>query len=309
MGYDASELSDVCKAELRSLAKVAPRVVTGYEEVSAEMIRSTTVVELRRDIGTEFKRFAAPVPGLGLTYDGLFSFGMSLDAEAIRSFFDTHVAALREDPWECEHLADLQDGLFATSEQALAQPVPPVLYDFRGFLAVVEDMQGFDLGRKQPPDSMDASFLLAIDNAQGILALGQAMIPQLAEITIEPDGKAHRLDLTEAGAGVDSAWIGLTDSAIAVSVSEDGETILPELLRADAATPPPFMSVGVDAARYYTLLGEAMHESEDEEMSDAMRDALSEVMNVAADFYERLQIDVTFTDRGIEIDTDMSLAD
>ena len=86
-------------------------------------------------------------------------------------------------------------------------------------------------------------------------------------------------------------------------------TILPALLGADAATPPPFMSVGVDAARYYTLLGEAMHESEDEEMSDAMRDALSEVMDVAADFYERLQIDVTFTDRGIEIDTDMSLAD
>ncbi|MDH3909122.1 MAG: hypothetical protein OEU83_08820, partial [Gammaproteobacteria bacterium] len=35
MGYDAGALSDVCKAELRSLAKIAPRVVAGYEEVSA----------------------------------------------------------------------------------------------------------------------------------------------------------------------------------------------------------------------------------------------------------------------------------
>jgi hypothetical protein len=309
MGYDAGALSDVCKAELRSLAKIAPRVVAGYEEVSAGKIRSTTVVELRDDIAAEITAFAAPVPGLGRIYDGLFSLGMSLKAEAIRSFFDTHVAALRESPWECEHLADAQDGLFAASEQALAQPVPPVLYDFHGFLLVVEDMEGFDFGRKQPPESLDASFLLAIDNAQGLLAMGQAMIPQLAEMNIEPDGKARRFDLPEAEAGAESAWIALTDSAIALSVSEDGETVLPAMLKAEGVTPPPFMSMGLDGARYYTALAAAMREDDDEEMSEEMREALSDVMTVAADFYERLQIDVTFTDRGIEIDTDMSLAD
>ena len=309
MDYDAGTLDDVCKAELRSLAEIAPRVVTGYEEVSPEMIRSATVVELRDDIAGEFAGFVATVPGLGRIYDGLFSLGMSLNAEAIRAFFDTHVAALRQDPWECEHLADFQDGLFAASEQALAQPVPPVLYDFHGFLAVVEDVQGFDLGRKQPPESIDASFLLAIDNAQGLLAMGQAMIPQLAELTIEPDGKAHRFELPEAGSGVESAWVALTDSAIAVSVSENGESVLPTLLQAEGATPPPFMSMGLDGARYYTLLGEAMREGDDEEMSEEMREAVSDVITVAADFYERLQIDVTFTERGVEIDTDMSLAD
>jgi hypothetical protein len=309
MDYDAGTLDDVCKAELRSLAEIAPRVVAGYEEVSPEMIRSTTVVELRDDIAGEFTGFVATVPGLGRIYDGLFSLGMSLNAEAIRAFFDTHVAALREDPWECEHLADLQDGLFAASDKALAQPVPPVLYDFHGFLAVVEDMQGFDLARKQAPESIDASFLLAIDNAQGLLAMGQAMIPQLAEMTIEPDGKAHRFELPEEESGVESAWVALTDSAIAVSVSEDGETVLPAMLQAEGATPSPFMSVGLDGARYYALLGEAMREDDDEEMSEEMREAVADVISVAAEFYERLQVDVTFTERGIEIDTDMTLAD
>ncbi len=307
--YDAGTLGDSCKAEFRSLAKIAPRIVSGYEEVSADTIRSTIVVELRDDIAAEFTGFSAPVPGLGQIYEGLFSFGMSLNAQALRSFFDTHVAALKEEPWECEHLVDFQDRLFAASEQALAQPVPPILYDFRGFLAVVEDMQGFDLGRKQAPESMDASFLLAIDNAQGLLAMGQAMIPQLAEMTIEPNGKAHRFDLPDAEAGVESAWVALTESAIAVSVSENGDTVLPSLLKADPGSPPPFMSMGLDAARYYTMLGDAMQESDDEELSDEMRDALSEVIAVAAEFYERLQVDVTLTKRGIEIDTDMSIAD
>ncbi|NIQ95723.1 MAG: hypothetical protein GWN87_17085, partial [Desulfuromonadales bacterium] len=95
-------------------------------------------------------------------------------------------------------LADVQGGLFAAHEQALAQPVPPVVYDFHGFLAVVDELEGFDFARKQPPEKVDASFLLAMDNAQGLLAMGQAMIPQLAELTIEPDGKAHRFELPEA---------------------------------------------------------------------------------------------------------------
>jgi hypothetical protein len=308
-GYDAATLSDACKSELRSLVSVAPRMVTGYSEVSAERIRSNLVVELRGDIAPEFSTFVSTVPGLGATYDGLLSFGMSFDIEAVRSFFDKQVAALQEDPWECEHLADAQNGLFAAREKALAQPVPPVVYDFRGFLAVVNELEGFELGSKLPPESIDASFLLAIDNAQGLLAMGQAMIPQLAELAIEPDGKARQFDLPQGGADIDRAWVALTESAIALSVSEDAEAALPALLAAESKTPAPFVSADIDAAQYYSLLGEAMRTSDDEEMSEEMREVMSEVFDAAADFYDRIRVDVTFTGRGIEIDTDLALSD
>ena len=118
------------------------------------------------------------------------------------------------------------------------------------------------------------------------------MIPQLAELTIEPDGSAHRFELPETQGNVDSAWVALTGSALAVSVSEDAETSLPALIKASGSTPPPFMSVGLDGARYYSLLGAAMRSGEDDEMSEAMRDAMSEVFDAAADFYDRLQVDL-----------------
>lgn len=308
-GYDVGSLSDDCQTEFRALAGIAPRIVTGYEEISAERLRTNAVIELREDIATEIGAFVSPVPGLGTIHEGLFSFGMSLDIEAIRSFFDKRVAALQKEPWKCEHLLDAQEHLFAAREQALAQPVPPILYDFHGFLAVVNELEGLDLAKKRPPDSIDASFLLAIDNAQGLLAMGQAMLPQLAELNIEPDGKAHRFELPETGAETETAWVALSESAIALSVSEDAETALPTLLKAEAGAPPPFMSVGIDGARYYSLVGEAMRASDDEEMSEEMREALADVLAVAEEFYERLQIDVTFTARGIEIDSDANFAD
>jgi hypothetical protein len=52
-----------------------------------------------------------------------------------------------------------------------------------------------------------------------------------------------------------------------------------------------------------------MRASDDEEMSEAMREALSEVFAAAAQFYDRLKADVRFTGRGIEIESDMTLAD
>jgi hypothetical protein len=308
-GYDAAALSNACKAEFRSLAAVVPRIVTGYEEVSAENVRSHVAIELREDIASDVSAFVSPVPGLGTIYDGLFAFGMSLKIQAVRTFFDTHVAALQEDPWECDHLSDLQDGLFAAREQMLAQPVPPLAYDFRGFLAIVNELKGFDPASKQPPEAIDASFLLAIDNAQGLLAMGQAMIPQLAELTIEPDGKAHRFELPDTGSGAQQAWIALADSAIALSVNENGEPLLPALLEADSGSPPPFLSMGLDGEQYYSFLGDAMRASDDEEMSEEMREAVSDILAAAAEFYERLEVDVTFTGRGIEIDSDVSLAE
>ncbi|NIQ95724.1 MAG: hypothetical protein GWN87_17090, partial [Desulfuromonadales bacterium] len=84
---------------------------------------------------------------------------------------------------------------------------------------------------------------------------------------------------------------------------------LPALVRAAGSTPPPFISVGLDGARYYTLLNAAMRPDEDEEMPQEMRDSMSAVFDAAADFYERLQVDVTFTKRGIEVDSDVTLAD
>ena len=306
--YDASVLSDVCKSEIRSMATVMPRVVTGYEEITVDRIKSSLVIELRQDIATGLATIPAAVPGLGKIYDGLLSFGISMNLKAAREFYEARLDALEAEPYKCEQLADFQQGI-AAGRAVLNQPVPPIVYDFRGFLAVVNDMQGFDIHRKAPPESIDASFLLAIDNAPGLLAFGQMAIPELAEMTIEPNGEPQKIELPVTRAGIDSAWIALTDTSLAVSLGEDGEAALPVLLQSESASPPPFLSIGLDAARYYAMLGEALAQSEDEELSEEMQAAIAELLMAAGDFYSRLAFDVRFTARGIEMDVDMMLAE
>ena len=52
-----------------------------------------------------------------------------------------------------------------------------------------------------------------------------------------------------------------------------------------------------------------MQANDDEDMPEEMREAFSDVFEAAADFYDRIKADVTFTARGIEIDTDLTLSD
>lgn len=307
IGHHANEVSDICKAEIRSLAAVVPRIVSGYDEISVERVKSSLIVELRQDIAAGLATIPAAVPGLGKPHGGLFSIGISANLMAAREFLEARLDALEAEPFECDKLADFEQAV-AGGRQALSQPLPPVAYNFRGFLAVINDIQGFDFEQKSPPESIDASFLLAMDDAPALLALGQMMSPELAEMNIEPDGQAHKLELPAAQNGVDSAWLALSESALAISVSPDAETELPHLLQAESTSPPPFLSMDVDAEGYYTMLGEAM-KTRDEEVNEEMQAAIAEALLAAAGFYDRFTVDVGFTERGVEISGDVTLVD
>jgi hypothetical protein len=73
------------------------------------------------------------------------------------------------------------------------------------------------------------------------------------------------------------------------------------------------MSMTMDAARYYAMMGEVMMKEQpgdgDNEMSSEMRKSLSDVMRLSGSIYERMAVDVHLTARGVEIDAHMTLAD
>lgn len=311
MENEAPELSDVCRAEIRGVAGIAPRMVLGYTDVSVDKLDTVMVIELRDDIASGMQTLPSTVPGLGGDKGGLMSFGMSIDMQAARAFVEARLDAMEAEPFECEHFADLQAGV-AGGRQALQQPVPPMIYDFRGFLTVINDIEGLDIATQTPPTSVDGSFLLAMDNAQALVAMGAMFSPELASLNLQADGKPVPLDLPQAQAMGITAFAAMNDDALAVSVGENAESELGDVLEADAADPSPFASFSMDAARYYGFIGEAMSvtDGDDENApTPEMQAAMQEVMAAIADVYDRMSVDVSFTERGIELDSSVTLQD
>ena len=312
LDHDPSEFSAQCQAEFKSLASVAPRVVMGYKAVNTDYLETGMVVELRDDIAAGLATLPAAVPGLGPDLGGLFSFGFSLDPLALRSFYEARLDAMEADPFECEALGDLQAST-VKGREALAQPVPPVVYSFRGFLANITDIEGMDVATQTPPESIDASILFAIENAQDLVTMAAMMSPEVAALNLIPDGKAKLLDLPQLAEIAEQAFAALSDNGLSVSMGERADANAEAMLTADVAASKPLLSAAFDAKRYYEFVGEAMMEEEAAEDGEqfplALRVALRDAMVSSGEMYERMAVNVHLTERGVEVNTRMTLAD
>lgn len=310
--HDPADLTAECRAEFAGLASLSPRIVLGYTDVNMKFIETDMVVELRDDIAAGLATLPAVVPGLGLDQGGLFTFGFSIDMLAAREFYEARLDAMEADPFKCEALGELQAGV-AKGREALAQPLPPVVYSFRGLLAHVVDVKGMDLATSKPPESIDASILFAMENAQDLVNMAAMMNPQVAAMNLLPDGKARQLDLPQLADVAEQAFAALSSAGLAVSLGEGSDERAEAMLVADGETPPPFVSVSMDSKRYYEFVGEAMMQedaSEDGEPQPlAIRTALRDVMISSGELYERVSFNVHLTERGVEIDSRMTFSD
>jgi len=312
LGMDANSTSAECRAEITALASVAPRVVVGYTEVGTETLETAMVVELREDIASGLAAFPAAVPGLGIDMGGLFSFGFSIDLMAARSFYEARLDALEADPFECAQFADVNASA-AKGREALAKPLPPVVYSFRGMLANVTDIEGLDFSKSKPPESVDASILVAIENAQDLVAMAAMMSPEVAALNLLPDGEAKELVLPQLAAVAEQAFAALSQNALSVSMGEGAPDAAEAMLNADLSGSMPFMSFSMDAKKYYEFVGNAVMENDEDEegepMPEAMRTAMRDAMVSSGDMYERMAVNVHLTNRGIEMSSRMTLAE
>lgn len=310
--HDPSDYSEQCQAEFASLAGIAPRIVMGYTDINKTHIDSGMVVELRDDIAAGLATLPAVVPGLGPDLGGLFSFGLSLDPMALRSFYESRLDAMEAEPFECEALSELQDST-VKGRAALAQPLPPVVYGFRGFLANIINIEGMDVATETPPESIDASLLFAIENAQDLVTMAAMMSPEIAALNLIPDGKAKLVDLPQLAEIAEQTFAALSANALAVSLGDGADVNAEAMLTADVAKSKPFMSVAFDAKRYYEFIAQAAMEGDEtddgEQVPLAMRTAIRDVMISSGEMYERMAFDVHLTNRGVEINTHMTLAE
>jgi hypothetical protein len=304
--FDRSSLSEVCREEIREFAGIAPRMVFGYRKIAKDGIDGGMTIELREDIAAGLMTLPAIVPGLGIDPGAFFSLGVGIDLMAARKFYEARLDAMAKDPYACEYFAELEANA-ARGREALAQPVPPVVYGFRGVVAVFDD---FDLSALQSDrmTEQDAGLLVAIEDAPGLVLTASMFSPELAALDIQPDGQPVELDLPVMTSRGDPPYLAMTDDSLVLATGTDSGRRIEQMLVADSKEPAPIFSAAGDAGQYYNMVGEAMSES-DSQMSPETSESIRASMAALADVYDRMQLDVQLTQRGVEIDVGMTFKD
>ena len=321
--YDASDLSDACRAEFAELAGVVPRVLGGYTDLSASKVDSFGLIEIRPDLASELKNIVAPVRGLGTYQADLFTMGMSFNMDGIFDFMEARINAIEADPYECEELLDLND--VEQGRQALAQRHQVTAYNASGLVFALDDISGGDIANNIPPTSVDVQMLLAVENPQALLAMGAMFSPQIAGLDIQPDGKAVPLPLPPLSPVLMNAHAAMTEGDIVIALGESSADKAEALAAADFAGSSPWFSTEMDAGAYYEFIGDMIVKGQEAEAAMAQMDpvegeegeqtkpmspeaaaALADVMNTIGEWIDRIDTQVMLTDRGVEIPSTMT---
>jgi hypothetical protein len=311
--FDFGSISESCKSEIREMAAIAPRALFGYGEISLEQISGKVVVELRDDLAKGLQGVSAAVPGLGVDQGGVLTVGASVNMQALRDFYAKRLDAIEADPYQCEYFAELQASV-PKGREMLNQPLPPVVYGVRGFNAVVDtlDIAALTAGAPPEPGKVEATVVVAMQDAASLVAMGMMFSPELAALNLQPNGEAVALALPQLEAMAVNAFAAMKEDALSVAVGPAAQARVTSVLGAESLTPPPSFAMSMDAGAYYDFIATGMmveEPAEQEPMTPEMKTATQTVLTALGDLYDRISTVVRFTENGAEVDSVVTLKD
>lgn len=318
-------LSPACRRELAGMADAVPRVVGGYDQLEANAMAMTSIVELRPDLLQGLLPIPAPVPGLGGAGDGKgmdFGFGAKLDKLA--EFLQARATAISATPYQCEWFAALNTGSGAFAQQIAGLYMAAGW--FGGTRVALTDLKWS--GDK--PAAIEATLIIASPNPAGLIGMAQGFVPQLAGLNLSPTAEAQPIDLGPLAGGIlsanaRSAFIAVREGGIGIAIGANARQSVVEQLTAKASAQPPLLHIGYDGAIYSLLMGKldemtrsmsAMARAAEAAAHpgrapgpdvDAAMAPLRTVLNHLSANIDRVSTDVIVTERGLEMRQRMTL--
>lgn len=309
-------MTPACRRELVTAAEALPRLVSGYDELSAERADMRMVAELRPDLAAGLRPLAAPVPGLGGGERLPFDFGIGIHLDKLAEFLQARAAAVAADPYRCPWLAPLNSG---GNAQQLA-PLYMAAGWFSGARLALSELRW--QGRE--PEAIEGVLVVASPNPAALIGMAQGFLPQLAGLNLSPGSGPQPLDTSALGAMFPAAagqpYIAVDEQAIGVAVGADAPAQLTERLEAAAPKVPPLLHIGYDGALYGALLEnlgaiaeDAAGAAEDAAGASPDRQALTQVRlfeDALREIWRRVdraEFDVLVTERGLEVRQQLTL--
>ncbi|OHV08660.1 hypothetical protein [Kushneria phosphatilytica] len=288
-GAELKQMDEACQADLSRLAARMPRFSTGYTQIESDHLTQRSDLSLASDIAAPFAALEVPLPGLGdASSDAPFDLAMALPVGQLRDFLNQQLKHIRNNPFNCETLADLNQQADDLAGKTHMLAIPP-FGSIRGLRLVLDDITLPQDGTE--PDGRGAMVLASTDPA-GTLAMAQAMSPLLAGIDLSPDGSSTALPAAlSALADNKPLWGAMNDRALGLAVGKDEQTRLEQLMQGESGHPGQLMKMQISDkmyANWMQLFETRMAERGNMEMSDylsSLHSKLDRIQSMSFDLH------------------------
>lgn len=221
------QTSPSCATDAARIAARVPAVSFGYTKLDAKHQNVRFDVALADDISKAFAGLKVALPGLGSAGTAPFDLSIALPVSNVRTFWLAQADAVAAKPFSCPSLTDLNDS-FAKLGPAMQKAAIPPFGDMLGVRIALDSLApGKDAGLP----TFTGRLVLGTNNPEGLLAMGQMMVPALAQLKPARDGKPLPLPKDMVSMLGQPAWIAMGEKALALGVGAGADARLGDTLK------------------------------------------------------------------------------
>jgi hypothetical protein len=297
-------LSEICIEEIHGIIDHAPRMTMGTVELSASAVAVQYRIETPGDLARQLLGLTSRIPGIEISQDRLLELAFGVRFGAVRDFLREKAALVVENPYQCEHLARLNEGA-AESLAKLDQPMPPFVNNFRGVRASLNDMS---FSPDALPTDARGHLAVEVEQPQMFVGMAQMFLPDLSTLTLVPGEPPVRLPDSLLPVPGMVAFAALTDEAIGLSLGAGEEESLPAFLARPAGPEGMLFDVWYDTAAYLEHSAKLQgHYTAASQSGDPAADAANSIAEAGREAFramaDRSRLTTRFTEQGFVADS------
>lgn len=240
------QTSPACSADAARIAARVPTISFGYTRLDAKHQDGRMDVALADDISKAFAGLKVELPGLGHAGTAPFDLSLALPISNLRTFWLAQAEAVAAKPFTCPALSDLNDG-FAKLGPAMQKAAIPPFGDLLGVRIALDTLTP---NANSSLPTFSGRLVLATGNPAGLLAMGQMMVPALAQLKPSSDGKPVALPAQMTGLLGQQGWVAMGDKALALGVGAGEEAKLADTLKEPGGSAGQMSRMHLSGAMY-----------------------------------------------------------
>ena len=238
--------SPSCATDAARIAARVPTLSFGYTQLDAKHQNVRFDVALAADISKAFTSLKVELPGLGGSDAAPFDLSIALPVAQLRTFWMAQADAVATTPFTCPSLTDLNDS-FAKLGPAMQKAAIPPFGDMLGLRIALDSLVP---GQNSGLPTFSGRLVLGTNNPVGLLAMGQMMVPALAQLKPANDGTPVPLPKDMASMLGQPGWLAMSDKALALGVGAGEDAKLAATLKDPAGDPGQMTRMHLTGAMY-----------------------------------------------------------
>jgi hypothetical protein len=309
--FDAESMTPECTTEIRSIVNNTPRMTMGVTELTAAAVGIQYRIETPAVLAQQLAGLVAEIPAVDPLSDRVLEFSFGMRFGAARDFLRKKVAAIMEQPYQCEHLQEINQGATEAFAQ-LNQPIPPFVNNFLGLRLSLSEIMMTD----SIPENARGMAAVHVDQPEMFVGMAKMFLPDLSELSLVPGEPPVQLPASMIPVPGVIAFAAISEDAIGLSLGEGEEGSLLGYLNEKPGPSGTFLSTSYDMAAYldYTQkIGGQIQDSDTEGVDPdhaAHYQSFKHVSEAAQDafkaFANRSQATLRFTPEGFVADSRMT---